>query len=68
MRVETSRAKKAKIDAERERVLKGLEGLKDWEDIEDRHIKADALLCDFLRVVDEDGIVEAFQKIDKWYA
>lgn len=68
MEIVTSRAKKAKIDAERERVLKALEELKGVDNTESAHIDADRLLCEFLRALDEDAIAEAYEVIGKWYS
>ena len=38
------------------------------EDEEKVHIKADKLLCDFLKQLGYDEIVKEYNKIPKWYA
>lgn len=38
------------------------------EDTEIGHLRADEVLCDLLRSLDCDAVVDAFEKIDKWYS
>jgi len=37
-------------------------------DIENDHSQADDIICEFLRDLGYDDIVDRFSKIDKWYA
>ena len=40
----------------------------DIEDIEERHIKADELLCETLKSLGYDAGVKLFERTRKWYA
>ena len=37
-------------------------------DLEMNHLKADGLLCEALRLLGQDSLVDMFEKVDKWYA
>jgi len=37
-------------------------------DIEANHVKADEILCEALRRLGQDRLVELFEKVEKWYA
>lgn len=37
-------------------------------DTETAHCDADGLLCDLLRDLGYEKVVEAYQKVEKWYA
>jgi hypothetical protein len=37
-------------------------------DEEVSHIEADKILCEFLRELGQEAVVEAFEDLDKWYA
>ena len=45
-----------------------LKHLQDWRDTEEAHVEADRALCDFLRQIGFDDVVEEYHKIAKWYA
>lgn len=52
-----------------ERILKEMRDLQNNSgDLESVHIFADDLLCEMLKTLGYTEIVEAFEKIDKWYA
>lgn len=48
--------------------LEQLIELKDDDDTEVAHIKADGILCSILEKLGEIEIVKAYKKVDKWYA
>jgi hypothetical protein len=37
-------------------------------DIEEAHIKADKILCSFLKELGYEKVVKEYEKIPKWYA
>lgn len=53
---------------QRIRVLARLKELADEPDTEKAHIEADALLCEYLTMINAKDIVEAFQAITKYYS
>ena len=56
------------IDSEAEQAIKTLEGLKDSWDTESAHMSADEVLCDLLRDLGFHEVIDAYYKVDKWYA
>lgn len=48
--------------------IEKLKELQDDYDTETAHIKADCILCELLRSLGFDQIVDEYEKIDKWYA
>jgi hypothetical protein len=52
----------------REEAIERLNGLAESRDNEKAHSQADDLLCDLLRTLGYGDVVEAYSKIDKWYA
>lgn len=57
-------------DMTREEIIAQLEGWTRPEggDCEIAHIEADALLCELLRQLGYGDVVEAWEKVEKWYA
>lgn len=51
-----------------EEALVALQPLADVGDAEIAHVQADDILCALLRFLGYDDVVEAWQKVDKWYA
>ncbi len=51
------------IKRTKQRLMAGVDG-----DEEFQHIDADAALCDLLKGLGLNDVVELFNKIDKWYA
>lgn len=51
-----------------ERILTEMKELEGPGDAEACHSMADALLCEMLVILGYDEIVEAWNKVDKWYA
>lgn len=47
--------------------MKSLSTQENW-DIETTHIEADGLLCELLVILGYSGVVNDFDKIEKWYA
>ena len=37
-------------------------------DTEDAHVNADELLCEFLKKLGYEKLVDEYEKVDKWYA
>jgi hypothetical protein len=58
------------IDAWALEVLSNLEELyaANGGDTEAIHVLADGYLCDFLRVLGYNNIVDAYESLEKWYA
>ena len=50
------------------RILARLKELADEPDAEKAHIEADALLCEYLTMINAKDVVEAFQAIVKHYS
>ena len=48
--------------------LKRMVCLKDHSDTEIAHVMADGILCDFLRGLGYDDLVDAYEAVDKWFA
>lgn len=40
----------------------------DMRDIENAHIEADHILCEFLESLGFDELVTLYRKVDKWYS
>ena len=59
--------RKKKADIIKEAVEK-LEAIEKSGDTEARHIEADDILCDVLKALGCKEVVDAFEKLDKWYA
>jgi len=58
----------AKVNEMRDFVIAELKKERRSRDTEDAHISADHLLCQFLTEIGETEMVEAFEKVPKWYA
>jgi hypothetical protein len=56
------------LDALNEKYTEQLELLKDCEDFEFAHSKADDILCKLLNELGCGTVVEAWGKVGKWYA
>jgi len=52
----------------KDEALAALEELAQTEDFEVAHVGADEILCKFLSEIGHADIVEAWDKIGKWYA
>lgn len=52
----------------REDALKKLRELRDNTDQEMAHVYADDVLCDLLKSLGYEDIVDEYENIDKWYA
>ena len=52
----------------KEEILKKLIELENNTDFEVAHSEADDLLCEFLKSLGHNDIVEAYGKVGKWYA
>ena len=52
----------------REEALSKLKELVGSRDIECAHAYADDVLCDLLKSLGYQDVVEAYEQIDKWYA
>ena len=50
------------------KVKRGLIELKENQDTEVAHVKADDLLCELLNGLNLNDIVKEFEYIEKWYA
>jgi hypothetical protein len=50
-----------------EELIKELKGLNNFDE-ETAHVIADDLLCQLLRELGHDDVVEAYLLVDKWYA
>jgi len=50
------------------RVLKELRGHNDGGDTEQAHIKADKVLCEFLRFIGHGEVADAFEAHSFWYS
>ena len=48
--------------------LKEMKELNGWSDYELAHIDADKILCATLRLLGEDELADAFDKVGKWYS
>ncbi len=48
--------------------LERMADLKDHSDTEKAHTMADDILCDFLRGLGYDDLVDAYEAVDKWFA
>ena len=64
--------KQKKVDVEKYKrrlfeIIEKLEKQK-YYDEEDAHIEADAVLCDLLKELGFEDVVELYEKIPKWYA
>lgn len=59
--------RKKKADIIKEAVEK-LEAIEKSGDTEGGHIEADDILCDVLKALGCKEVVDAFEKLDKWYA
>lgn len=55
----------AKIQAKLDEIVSKMNALKGGET---DHIEADDLLCEALKLLGQNELVEAFNKIGKWYA
>jgi hypothetical protein len=51
-----------------EEALAKLTELQASRDYEDSHITADEILCDLLKSLGHQEVVDAFNKLEKWYA
>lgn len=51
-----------------EKYLERLRLIQEKQDIENRHIEADQLLCDLLAELGYDQIVKQYDEIEKWHA
>lgn len=59
------------VEAEKltpEEALAQLEALAENDDYESAHIEADGILCALLQFCGHSEIVEAYNKVGKWYA
>lgn len=45
-----------------------LKDLQSYQDIERAHIDADEVLCNLLRELNFDDVVEEWLKVDRWYS
>ena len=54
--------------AEYEEFCEQMKALQDEWDIEEAHGKADDILCEVLRKLGYNRIVDLYEKIDKWYS
>ena len=50
------------------KVCEELRELQGCKDTETAHYTADELLCEFLTAIGYEDVVEAYNKINKWYA
>lgn len=51
-----------------EQALEALKPLAEIGDIEVAHSQADEILCSLLRSLGHGDVVDAWEKVDKWYA
>lgn len=63
MTTETIKALKARVLGELSKLSEDKN-----DDFETTHPKADDLLCEFLKRLGHTDIVEAYEKVGKWYA
>lgn len=49
-------------------IIERLKGIKARGDIETGHRQANAILCDLLRKLGFDEVVDAYEAVEKWYA
>ena len=64
MQPEQSKKRRAEILAR----LREMVGAEDFDtDIEAQHIEADELLCEYLTLLGETSLVEAYKALEKWY-
>lgn len=52
----------------REKAIEALEDLQGAYDIELEHCDADQVLCDLLSALGYQDVVDAWEKVEKWYA
>ena len=51
-----------------ENAVKEMKALADGNDEEADHVRADQILCEYLASLGATELVDAWRKIDKWYA
>lgn len=51
-----------------EKMCKRMKDVIDMRDIEDAHIEADHILCEFLKSLGFTELVSLYQKVNKWYS
>lgn len=52
----------------RQKAIAELTALAGMRDIESVHSAADAVLCELLRILGYDDVVDAYEKLERWYA
>ena len=57
-----------RIEKIRAEVIETLQQAAEWSDIENAHSTADDMLCLLLKALGYSDVVEAFDKVEKWYA
>ena len=57
-----------KIEETKEKAISELKKLRNSDDVEMAHIRADEILCELLNALGCEDVVDVFEDIDKWYS
>jgi hypothetical protein len=56
------------LDGVAANAIEKLDKLKQTGDIELMHMQADTILCEVLKAMDFDDVVDAWEDVDRWYS
>ena len=51
-----------------DKAIQRLKSLANYIDIEEAHVEADTVLCEFIDTLGFHAVTEAYRKVPKWYA